>query len=45
MSLLWIWFIAKNLINVFNTLGLVLNVPDSFLALTILSIGNSAPGK
>jgi len=45
MSIFWIWFIAKILMNVLNTLGLILHVPDSFLALTLLSFGNSVPGK
>ncbi len=44
MSLIWIWLIAKMLINVLNTLGLILNIPDTFLALTLLSVGNSAGG-
>jgi len=41
---MWIWLTAKILINILNTLGLVLNIPDTFLALTLLSIGNSAGG-
>lgn len=45
MSILWIWFIAKVLMNVLNTSGLILSVPDAFLAMTFLSFGNSAPGK
>jgi len=45
MSVIWIWFIAKILMNVLNSLGLIFKVDDSFLALTLLSFGNSAPGK
>jgi len=42
---MWIWLIAKILINIINTLGFILNIPDTFLALTLLSIGNSAGGN
>ncbi len=45
MSVLWIWLIAKILINILISLGMLLNIPESFLALTILSIGNSAGGR
>lgn len=45
MSIFWIWFIATVLMNVLNSLGLILKVPRTFLAMTFLSFGNSAGGK
>ncbi len=40
MSLFWLWFIANILIAILQTIGLIFNIPDSFLAMTILTFGN-----
>ena len=40
MSLFWLWFIANILISILQTIGLIFNIPDSFLAMTILTFGN-----
>lgn len=41
MSLIWIWFIANNLISLLKLLGLLLGFIDSFLGMTLLTFGNS----
>lgn len=45
MSIFWIWFISEILVDVLKLFGVLLNVPESFLAMTLLAFGNSAPGK
>ena len=40
MSLFWLWFVANILISILQTIGLIFNIPDSFLAMTILTYGN-----
>lgn len=41
MSLLWIWFTANLLVSLLTTIATILNIPDSFLGMTILCYGNS----
>lgn len=41
MSLIWIWFIANNLIDLFKAIGLLFRIPDTFLGMTVLTYGNS----
>lgn len=41
MSLIWIWFVADILINLLQATGLLLNIPDTFLGMTVLTYGNS----
>jgi len=43
MSIFWIWSVAKILIDILNLLGILFNIPSSFLGLTLLSFGNSVP--
>lgn len=43
MSIVWIYSITNIIVDTIDFLGLIFNIPDSFLGLTILSIGNSAP--
>lgn len=45
MSIFWIWFFAKFLIDILKTMGDILNIPDIFLGMTLLAIGNSVPGN
>jgi sodium/potassium/calcium exchanger 6 len=45
LAIFWIWFIAKNLIDILKAAGIILNIPASFLGMTLLAFGNSAPGK
>lgn len=41
MSMLWVWFTATNLIDLLKMIGVVLNLPESFLGMTLLALGNS----
>lgn len=41
MSLLWIWFVANVLIDLLKVIGLLFNIPDTFLGITVLTFGNS----
>lgn len=43
MSILWIWAVAKTLIDVLQIFGVILDVPTTFLGMTLLSLGNSLP--
>jgi Ca2+/Na+ antiporter len=43
MAIFWIWFVAKNLIEVLNLIGVLFDVPGFFLGMTLLSLGNSLP--
>ena len=43
MSIIWIWFIANILIDLLTTIANLMNIPDSFLGMTILAYGNSIP--
>ena len=40
MSLFWLWFIANILISILQAIGLILNIPETFLAMTLLTYGN-----
>jgi len=42
MAIFWIWMAAKVLIDLLTTLGDILDVPATFLGITLLAIGNSA---
>lgn len=41
MSIIWIWFIANNIISLLEMIGMLFNLPDAFLGITILAFGNS----
>ena len=41
MSLMWIWLTANILIDLLKAIGLLLNIPDTFLGMTVLTFGNS----
>ena len=41
MSLIWIWFTANILIALLMAIATLMNIPDSFLGMTILTYGNS----
>lgn len=43
MSISWIWFLTLFIIKSLNLIGVIFNVPTTFLAITILSFGNSLP--
>ena len=43
MSIIWIWFIANILIDLLTTIANLMNIPDIFLGMTILTYGNSVP--
>ena len=43
MSIFWIWAISTTLIDILQFLGVIFDLPMSFLGLTLLAIGNSAP--
>ena len=43
MSIIWIWFVANILIDLLTTLANLMNIPDIFLGMTILTYGNSVP--
>ena len=43
MSIIWIWFIASILIDLLMTISNLMNIPDIFLGMTILTYGNSIP--
>jgi sodium/potassium/calcium exchanger 6 len=43
MSILWIWAIANILVDILKTIGVIYPIPPTFLAMTLLSVGNSLP--
>jgi sodium/potassium/calcium exchanger 6 len=43
MSIFWIWYLANILIDILNVFGILYDVQPSFLAMTLLSLGNSLP--
>ena len=43
MSIIWIWFSANILIELIITISKLINIPDSFLGITLLTYGNSLP--
>lgn len=43
LSLIWIWFTANILVSLLMTIANLMNIPDSFLGMTILTYGNSVP--
>ena len=43
MSIIWIWFSANILIEIIIALSILINIPDSFLGITLLTYGNSLP--
>jgi Ca2+/Na+ antiporter len=43
MSIIWIWFIAKILIQILDLIGLIFDIPAFFIGMTLLSFGNSLP--
>ncbi len=42
-SIIWIWFTANILISLLMTIANLMNIPESFLGMTILTYGNSVP--
>ena len=44
MSMFWIWYFANFLIDILNFIGEIFEIPDMFLGMTVLAIGNSLPG-
>jgi len=43
MSIIWIWAVAQVLIDILQLIGILLNIPATFLGMTLLSLGNSLP--
>ena len=43
LSIIWIWFIANILIELLIAISTLINIPDSFLGITLLAYGNSMP--
>lgn len=43
LSIIWIWFIANILIELLIAISTLINIPDSFLGITLLTYGNSLP--
>ena len=43
LSIIWIWFIANILIELLIAISTLMNIPDSFLGITLLTYGNSLP--
>ena len=41
MSIVWIWFVANILVDVLQLIGLISGIETAYLAITILSLGNS----
>ena len=41
LSLMWVWFTATNLIDILKMIGIVLNIPEAFVGMTLLAFGNS----
>ena len=41
LSLMWVWFTATNLVDILKMIGIVLNIPESFVGMTLLAFGNS----
>lgn len=44
LSVLWIWLIAKILVELLESLGVIFNIEQNYLGLTLLAWGNSIPG-
>jgi sodium/potassium/calcium exchanger 6 len=44
MSVFWIWCISELLVDVLKVIGVLIDIPDSFLGMTVLAFGNSVPG-
>ena len=43
LSIIWIWFSANILIELLIAISKLINIPDSFLGITLLTYGNSLP--
>lgn len=43
LSIIWIWFCANILIELLIAISKLINIPDSFLGITLLTYGNSLP--
>lgn len=45
MSILWIYFAANVVIGILSTVGTIFDLPETFLAMTVLAISNSLAGN
>jgi Ca2+/Na+ antiporter len=45
VSLFWLWAVAQVLVHAIDFIGVTAGIPAAFLSLTLLAIGNSAPGR
>ena len=43
LSIFWILCISNFLVDILNVFGVIFNIPTSFLGMTLLAFGNSAP--
>ena len=43
ISLIWIWFSSNILVDLLIAISTIMNIPNSFLGITLLSYGNSLP--
>jgi len=44
MSLLWLYFLASMILDIFELVILVTDIDDSYVGLTFLATGNSVAG-
>jgi len=44
MSVFWIWCISELLVDVLKVFGVLIDIPEAFLGMTVLAFGNSVPG-
>jgi sodium/potassium/calcium exchanger 6 len=44
VSVVWIYIVANEIVNLLQTIGRVVGIPDAVLGLTVLAWGNSIGG-